>query len=138
VIHNNELLLIHMRLKLMYPVHIFSLNAWCKFSLDFFVAKNRPDFYNISFNYIATKAKMLPRKLPWQGTLRQVFLRVYRLDSGHTVRSCWYFRPALWTVAHLTCKVPLQVNFLDDDILQCLLWVLSRVLKKLTSKWFII
>ncbi len=58
MIHNNELFLTHLRLKLMYPVHIFNLNAWCKFSLDVFVAKtsNCADFYVSSLrgliNYI--------------------------------------------------------------------------------------
>jgi hypothetical protein len=50
-------------------------------------------------NYIETKAKVCHlKKFACKGTLRQVFIRVYRQIN--------------------TCrKVPLQVNFLDDNIL---------------------
>ncbi len=44
------------------------------------------------FNYIDTKAKWRhKKKLTCTGTLRQVFIRVYRLGYS---QSCWYFRPS--------------------------------------------
>ncbi len=46
------------------------------------------------------------KKLTCKGTLRQLFIRVYRLDTGDTVSHVGIFDPALWTVAALTFFPP--------------------------------
>ncbi len=52
-------------------------------------------------NYIETKAKGRHLKiLTCKGTLRQVFIRVYRLEIQSVMLV--FFDPALWTVAPLT------------------------------------
>ncbi len=44
-------------------------------------------------NYIDNKAKCFHlKKLTCKGTLRQVFIRVYRMEIY--IQTCWYFRPS--------------------------------------------
>ncbi len=57
--------------------------------------------YHGLMNYIDTKAKCRHKKLTCKGTLRQVFIRVYRLENG-SVSHVGIFDPALKTVAPLT------------------------------------
>ncbi len=98
------------------------------------------------------------KKLTCKGTLRQVFIRVYRLEIQsvmlvlfrssfvncclpelligsippphslcvHVYNVYGVGGMGFWGLRQInTCrKVPLRVNFLDDDILHCLLWVL--------------
>ncbi len=101
-------------------------------------------------NNIDTKAKCRHRN---KLTLRQVFIRVYRLKIQLVNSHVVIFDPALWIVAPLRFSLvqisphtrilcvrgwvwgsgpqtdkhlpEVPVNFLDDDILRCLLWVLS-------------
>ncbi len=51
-------------------------------------------------NYIDTKRKCFSyyiKKLNCKGSLQQVFIRVYRLESGDTVSHVGIFDPASWT-----------------------------------------
>ncbi len=61
-------------------------------------------------NYIDIKAKYRHlKKLTWKGTSQQVFIRV--IDWWYSQSCwCWYFRPALWTVASLTFSLHHCVN----------------------------
>jgi hypothetical protein len=90
-------------------------------------------------NYISNKAKRPhPKKVISEGTLRQVFIRVYRLEIYSVMlvfstQLCVLFYPpnllsgstlpgggdAVLGLSQInTCrKVPLQVNFLEEDIL---------------------
>jgi hypothetical protein len=100
------------------------------------------------------KMSFSTKKTYKKGTSRQVFIKVYRLEIQSVMMvfstqlckplplssSLWFDSPPVSCVNRrismgfegrslrqiYTCrKVPLQVNLLDADILQCLLWVLS-------------
>ncbi len=58
------------------------------------------------------------KKMTCKGTLRQVFLRVYRLQ-GDTVGQVGIFDPALWTIAPLTISLihlPHPLPLIDEQI----------------------
>jgi hypothetical protein len=93
------------------------------------------------------------KNLTCKGTLRQVFIRDYRPETGGTVVNVGIFDPALWTVAPLQCvrgggmgfwasdikhydaKSLYRSIFLDDDFLHCLLWVLSFYAQVAHRSW---
>ncbi len=64
-------------------------------------------------NYIDTKIKWCHLKtLTGKRTLRQAFIRVYRLEQWDTVSHVGIFDPALWTVVALPFSLVQLISFL--------------------------
>ncbi len=59
-------------------------------------------------NNIDTNAKFCHKKLTCKWTLRQVFIRVYRLEIQSV--TCWYFRPSFVTCSCCPLTPSLWVN----------------------------
>ncbi len=66
--------------------------------------------------------------------LETIFCRILPLWQDSEPKKLLYHpkqKSRKWGGLHACRKVPLQVNFLDDEILHCLLWVLSFCLAKM-------